>query len=185
MDYPRIDDVTFEETAERLKVVLPVRRQWPYLLIYSVLMLVWLGVTVWMLVLLFDTSRGEMPTAFLVVWAIILLVWAYLWYRLGRFVWRWWQYFAADREILFVNSTTLIVRRPFSMLGVTDAYAMEHVSPFYYSDKHQSVAFDYGSRGGLFGHGLAQPAARELIAALNRRFFPHAVDDEDEEDDAV
>lgn len=183
MRYPRIDDVTFEETPERLKVVLPVRRQWPYLLVYSVLMLVWLGATVWMLVLLFGAPRGNMSLAFLVVWAIILLIWAYLWYRLGRFVWRWWQYFAANREILFVSPTTLIVRRPFSLLGVTDAYALEHVSPFYYSEKVGAVAFDYGSRGGLFGQGLEPPAAQQLITALNRRFFPHALDDgvDDEE----
>ncbi|NLF63802.1 MAG: hypothetical protein GX579_04305 [Chloroflexi bacterium] len=181
MNYPDIAGVTFEETPERLKVVLPVRRQWPYLLVYSVLMLTWLGATVWMLTLLFGVSRGDMSVRFLIVWVIILLIWAYLWYRLGSFVWRWWQYFAATREILLVSPATLIVRRPLSLLGVTDAYAMEHVSPFYYSEKNGAVAFDYGSRGGLFGLGLERPAAQELIAALNRRFFPHALDEDDEE----
>lgn len=180
MKYPRIADVTFEETPERLKVVLPVRRQWPYLLVYSALLLIWLGATVWMLVLLFGASRGDMSVAFLVVWVIILLIWAYLWYRLGSFVWRWWQYFVADREILFMSPAMLIVRRPLSLLGVTDAYSMEHVSPFYYSEKYGAVAFDYGSRAGLFGQGLEPPAAQELIAALNRRFFPHALEDDDE-----
>lgn len=181
MNYPDIAGVTFEETPERLKVVLPVRRQWPYLLVYSVLMLTWLGATVWMLTLLFGVSRGDMSVRFLIVWVIILLIWAYLWYRLGSFVWRWWQYFAATREILLVSQATLIVRRPLSLLGVTDAYAMEHVSPFYYSEKNRAVAFDYGSRGGLFGLGLERLAAQELINVLNRRFFPNALDDDDEE----
>jgi len=181
MNYPDIAGVTFEETPERLKVVLPVRRQWPYLLVYSVLMLTWLGATVWMLTLLFGVSRGDMSVRFLIVWVIILLIWAYLWYRLGSFVWRWWQYFAATREILLVSPATLIVRRPLSLLGVTDAYAMEHVSPFYYSEKNRAVAFDYGSRGGLFGLGLERLAAQELINVLNRRFFPNALDDDDEE----
>src|SRR5690606_33442048 len=116
MNYPDIAGVTFEETPERLKVVLPVRRQWPYLLVYSVLMLTWLGATVWMLTLLFGVSRGDMSVRFLIVWVIILLIWAYLWYRLGSFVWRWWQYFAATREILLVSPATLIVRRPLSLL---------------------------------------------------------------------
>ena len=83
MNYPDIAGVTFEETPERLKVVLPVRRQWPYLLVYSVLMLTWLGATVWMLTLLFGVSRGDMSVRFLIVWVIILLIWAYLWYRLA------------------------------------------------------------------------------------------------------
>jgi hypothetical protein len=183
MIYPRIDNVTFEETAERLKVVLPVRRQWPYLLVYSALMITWIAATVWMLSLLFRTSRGGMSTVYLVVWAIILLIWSYFWYRLGRFVWRWWQYFAADREILFLDPAVLIVRRPFSLLGVTDAYSREHVSPFYYHERHKAVAFDYGSRGGLFGQGLQRADAQELIAALNRRFFPQALDDEDDGED--
>ena len=68
MNYPDIAGVTFEETPERLKVVLPVRRQWPYLLVYSVLMLTWLGATVWMLTLLFGVSRGDMSVRFLIVW---------------------------------------------------------------------------------------------------------------------
>ncbi|MDT8307232.1 MAG: hypothetical protein RRC07_14970 [Anaerolineae bacterium] len=173
-------DITVEETGDRLKVVLPLRRQWPFLLVYSVLLVTWLVVTVWMLVLLFQTQRGSMSTFFLVVWALILLVWAFLWYRLGRFVWRWWQYYAATREIVFVDPSLLIVRRPLSLLGVTDAYAMEHVTPFYYSEQHAAIAFDYGTRGATFGQGLPKQDARQLIAALNRRFFPHALLDEEE-----
>jgi hypothetical protein len=182
MSYSPFDQVTFEETPERLKVVLPLRRQWPFLLVYSAIMLTWIVVTVWMLVRLFQTSRGDMSLLYVIVWGLILLVWAYLWYRLGRFVWRWWQYYAAVKEILFVNRELLIIRRPLSLLGVTDAYAMEHVSPFYYSEKQKGIAFDYGTRGGLFGQALSLDSAQQLVAGLNRRYFPHALDDDEEDD---
>lgn len=181
MRFPEIDDVVFDDSGERLKVIIPLRRNAVYLGVYSVLLLVWLGATIWMLSLLFDTSRGQMTTTFLIVWVIILLIWAYIWYRLGRSVWRWWQYYMATREVILVDDEILIVRRPLSLLGVTDAYDMEHVSPFYYSEKHDAVAFDYGSRGGLFGSYLGRIEAGQLIAILNARFYPHASDVSDEE----
>lgn len=174
MNFPDIQDVEFDTVDERLKVVMPVERSWPYFLVYSILLLAWIGVTIWMLSLLFGTSPSQLPTQFLIVWIIVLLIWAYIWYRLGRSVWRWWQYYAATREVLFVDSEILIVRRPLSLLGVTDAYGMEHVSPFYYNDAHESVAFDYGSRGGLFGSGIGRRDAQRLIHYLNDRFHPHA-----------
>ena len=73
--------------------------------------------------------------------------------------------------MLFLDGQTLIVRRPLSLAGVTDAYDMRHVSPFYYQEKHEAIAFDYGSRGGLFGTGLARPEAEALIGVLNGRYF--------------
>lgn len=180
MNFPDIQDVQFDTVDERLKVVMPVERSWPYLVVYSVLLLAWVGVTIWMLSLLFGTSMSDLPTTFMIVWIIILLIWAYIWHRLGRSVWRWWQYYAATREVLFIDREILIVRRPLSLLGVTDAYGMEHVSPFYYSEKHDSVAFDYGSRGGLFGGGIARQDAQLLIRYLNDRFHPHAGELEDD-----
>ena len=179
MSFPLIDKVQFDTLDERLKVVMPVQRNWAYLGVYSVLLVSWIGVTVWMLALLFGTSVSELSTQFVIVWILILLVWAYVWYRLGRSVWRWWQYYAATREVLFIDKDVLIVRRPLSLLGVTDAYDMEHVSPFYYNEKHRSVAFDYGSRRSLFGNGIARQSAQRLIKYLNDRFFPHAGETDD------
>jgi hypothetical protein len=184
---PTINKVAFEEQENRLKVMMPLQRHWPYFIIYSILLLIWVGATAWMLGLLlgqiFRRSGPSMTTLFLIVYIIIILVWTYLWYRLGKNVWRYWQYYTAMREILFIDGHTLIVRRPLSILGVTDAYDMRHVSPFYYSDKNQAIAFEYGSRGGLFGQGLGREEADQLIAALNERFYPHAqqVEDLDEE----
>ena len=174
--FPEIEHVQFDTVEDRLKVVMPLERDRLYLAIYTALLITWLGTTVWMGSLLVGAQTSDLPTQFVVVWIIILLIWAYIWYRLGRMVWRWWQYYAATREVLFVDDHVLIVRRPLSLLGVTDAYAMEHVSPFYYSEKHQSVAFDYGSRGGLFGSGIERRGADMLIDYLNARFYPHATD---------
>lgn len=176
MTYPRLQDVEFDTVDERLKVIMPLRRKMPFLLVYSILLLAWTVATVWMLVLLFTTSLSELTTQFVVVWAIILLIWAYVWYRLGRSVWRWWQYYAAQREVLFIDKEILIIRRPLSLLGVTDAYDMQHVSPFYYQEEHKAIAFDYGSRGGLFGEGVARDQAQQLIRFLNGRFFPQSVE---------
>lgn len=181
MNYPQLSNVQFDTVDERLKVVMPLERNKLYLAIYSVLLGAWLAVTIWMLTLLFGTSLGELTTQFLVVWIIILIIWAYVWYRLGRSVWRWWQFYMAQREVLFVDSEILIIRRPLSLLGVTDAYDMAHVSPFYYQDEHEAVAFNYGSRGGLFGQGISRREAEDLIEYLNERFFPGAGDMDDYE----
>lgn len=180
MKTPEFEDVHFDTVDDRLKIVMPLQRKWPFLVVYSILLLAWIGVTGWMLALLFGASVSELSTQFVIVWVIILLIWAYVWYRLGRSVWRWWQHYAAQREVLFIDQKILIIRRPLSLLGVTDAYDMEHVSPFYYSDRHGAVAFDYGSRGGLFGDGLSPQDAQRLINYLNRRFYPQATLPDDE-----
>lgn len=176
MTFPHIQNVEFEPDAERLKVTLPAERHHLFLGLYSILLLAWIGVTIWMISLLFETSISDLPTMFLIVWILILLVWAYVWYRLGRSVWYWWQYYAATREILFIDKELLIVRRPLSLIGVTDAYDMEHVGPFYYSEKNDSIAFDYGSRAGQFASSLTPEEASQLAKALNRRFFPEALE---------
>lgn len=171
---PPIENVEYEDSAERVRVVMPVERHPLFLAVYTILFLVWIGVTFWMLIGIFDTPIRALPLGFSVVWVVILLIWAYVWYRLGRHVWRWWQYHAASREILYVYDDLLVVRRPLSIFGVTDGYDMEHVGQFYYSDEHKAVTFSYGSRGGFFGHALPPADARRLIALLNRRFFSGA-----------
>lgn len=184
MDLPSISNIEFEDTPERLKVAMPLIRNWPFFVLYSVMLLGWVGVTGWMLGLLFRQDIIGLPTLFAIVYVIIVLVWAYIWYRLGKSVWRWWQFYAATRELLFIEPGMLVIRRPLSLLGVTDAYDMRHVGPFRFSEKYNAVAFSYGSRGGLFGTGLTRPEAEQLILALNQRYFPHALlagEDEAEE----
>lgn len=84
----------------------------------------------------------------------------------------------ADREILFINREELVVRRPVSILGLTDAYDMQYVEPFGYDEQFNGMAFKYGSRFVLVGLGLTRPEADSLMTLLNRRFFP---DDDDED----
>ncbi len=177
---PIIRNVHFEQSPDRLKVVLPVKRHWPWLILFSLLMLFWLIGFVWGIVFTIrDVAfSGE---RFAIVFTIMLLIWLYIWYRLGKILWKQWQYYTANREILFINKEHLIIRRPVSMLGITDAYDMEHVSPFYYNLEHHCLSFAYGSQRIDFGYGLEANSASLLATTLNDQYFP-ALDDDDDED---
>lgn len=178
MNYPTIEHIEFEENDERLKITMPVERNWPLFGAYCFLLLLWVGATGWMLGLLFRQSLSSLPGFFLIVYLILLLIWIYIWWRLGRMVWRWWQYYAATRELFFVYKDMVIVRRPLSLLGVTDAYDRRHAEHYYFSDKHQAIAFNFGSRGVLFGGSLPRTSADQLIFWLNSRYFPHVFEEE-------
>jgi hypothetical protein len=170
-NFPQIGDVVFEQGAERLKIVLPERRNWPVVALFSLLLIVWLVGLVWMFIFTFRDVMGA-GERFTFAFSVMMLIWLYIWYRLGRIIWGRWQYYMANREILFINEEELIVRRPVSILGLTDAYGMDHVSPFYYSDKHHCPAFDYGYQHVYFGQKLPEIAAKSLVGFLNGRFFP-------------
>jgi len=172
---PSIENIQFEENDERLKVVLPVKKHWVYLVLYSVMLLTWVGMFIVGLVFTWQTAFSGARFAF--VFTVMLLVLLYLLYVLGRLVWGQWQYYAANREILFVHSDMLIVRRPVSILGITTAYDRAHVTPFYFSEKHNCPAFDYGHQHVFFGQDLLPDPAGRLIGYLNARYYPH-YDDE-------
>lgn len=173
---PSIDNIQFEENNERLKVILPVKNQWVYLVLYSVMLLAWLGMFIFGLVFTWQTAFSGARFAF--VFTVMLLVLLYLLFVLGRIVWGQWQYYAANREILFVHKEMLIVRRPVSIFGITTAYDRSHVTPFYYSEKHNSLAFDYGHQHVYFGQDLPPDPAGRLIGYLNARYYPHHDEDE-------
>jgi hypothetical protein len=168
--------IQFEETPERLKFSWPLRRQGFLLGLFSLTLLVWLVMLVGMAIYLVRDVMlaGE---RFSFVFSVMLLIWLAVWIWFGRVLWRRWQYYAANREILFINQEQMIIRRPVSILGLTDGYDMQHVSPFYYSDKHHCPVFDYGYQHVYFGHALPQDDAEKLVGALNGRFFPHLDDD--------
>ncbi|MFN2106753.1 MAG: hypothetical protein ACK2UJ_17900 [Candidatus Promineifilaceae bacterium] len=175
---PIIRDVHFEQTPERVKIVLPAQRRPLWLLVYSVLLVIWLVGLIWGIVFTIKdvAFSGE---RYAIVFTIMLLIWLYIWYRLGRLLWEQWQSFAARREILFVESDRLIIRRPVSLLGITDAFNMEHVSRFYFSEEELCPGFDYGSRRIYFGRGLDEPSARLLIKTLNEICFDYGDDGDD------
>jgi hypothetical protein len=162
---PKVGRVRFEQNPERLKVVLPVQRNWLLFALFTVCLLVWAVMLVGVLVMMIR-ERYEL------VLTIMLLVWLVIWLRLGQVLWGRWQYYTADREILFVNKEDLIVRRPVSILGATDTYDMKYVSPLYYNEKHRCPAFDYAHQHVYFGHGLTPDEANKLIETLNARYFP-------------
>ncbi len=168
--WTNIDGIEIEEDAERLKIVWPVARNWLLFALFSTSMIVWIVLLAGMAAAIFRGQYGFLLTTMLVIW---LLIWAWF----GRVLWARWQYVAATREILFIDEARLIIRRPVSILGMTDAYDMTHVSPFYISDKFHCIAFDYGFQRVCFGQSVPDESAQKLVQALNGRFFPHADDD--------
>lgn len=149
---------------------MPVVRQTGFLIVYNVLLLVWIAMMVAGLVLTIRTAFSGERYSF--VFTILLLILLYILYRFGKFL-RWqWGFFTANREILFLNKERLIIRRPVSIFGPTDAYDMQYVSPFYTAAATGSPAFKYGNHEVLFGQALAETAAGQLVDALNRLYFP-------------
>ncbi|MCL4868541.1 MAG: hypothetical protein KJ063_06225 [Anaerolineae bacterium] len=170
--------ITFEENENRLKIILPVKRSPFYVGLYTALLLIWAAATIWVIIQAFDIPQRDIPLTSKITLFFIWAVWMAVWLWLGRRIWRWWQFNIADREILFLNKEELIVRRPVSILGLTDVYDLKHVEPFVYDEKFNSLAFKYGSRFVLCGLGLTLTETQALISWLNRRFFPE-LDDED------
>jgi hypothetical protein len=158
--------VTFEEDLDRLKVVIPLRINWPLLLLFTFTMLIWLAMLIIVLVYI---VRG-MSTNF--VLTILLVLWMIIWFLFGRFLFARWQYYAANREILFVDEEQLILRRPVSILGITTSYDINHITPFYFSDKHRCAAFDYAYLHVYFGRSMDEETSLILIDDLNQRYFP-------------
>ncbi|MCA9957400.1 MAG: hypothetical protein R3E31_26095 [Chloroflexota bacterium] len=177
--FPQISNITFAENEERLKVVLPLRRQWVLFILFTISMLIWVGMIVVVAVFL---VRDVLPQRerYTFILTVMMLVWLALWYYLGKVLWKRWQYYTADREILFVSKEMLIVRRPVSILGITDAYDMQYVNPFYYNHEHHCLVFDYGSQRIYFGEQLAEEDAHRLLKYLNHRFFPYHDDEDDD-----
>ena len=106
------------------------------------------------------------------VLTVILLLWLLVWLWFGRFLWTRWQFHAANREVLFIESEQLIIRRPVSILGLTWVYDISHIEGLYYSEQHRCPAFDYAYQHVYFGRSLAEDQAKSLIEELNRRRFP-------------
>jgi hypothetical protein len=175
---PQINDVHIEQTEDRTKVVLPTRRQLLPLLLFSFLLIVWIVCFIWGFVFIIrDVAfSGE---RYAIVFTIMLLIWLYIWYRLGRILWQQWQYYAAPREILFIEEDRLIVRRPVSVMGTTDAYDMDYVSRFYFSEEQSCPGFDYGSKRIYFGRGLNEQSSKKLVQAINELRFDYDFDDDE------
>ena len=171
LHFPKTETIVFESLEDRLKITIPEVRNWLVVGLFSLLLLVWLVGFIWMAIFTFRDVMGA-GERFTFAFSVLMLIWLYIWYRLGKVVWARWQYYMANREIIFINQEELILRRPVSILGLTDAYGMSHVTPFYYSEKHHCPAFDYGYQHVYFAHKLPEDEAKQLVDFLNGRFFP-------------
>ena len=185
-----LDHITIEESDNRTKIVIPLKRDQIFWGIYTILLLGWFVGSIWAVVALIRSWRAgqfqQIDPAFLVVYIIILLSLAAGWYWVGKRIWRNWQYHSANREILFFYTDKLIVRRPLSLLGLTEAYDLSYVTPFRFDTKVASLAFDYGTYRVPVGISLGEDEAHALKQLINERFFPHHdQDDEDDEDDLL
>lgn len=165
-----ISDVHFEQSPERLKVVLPIKRHWPYLILYSILALLWIVMMVWGAIYLLQILFSSQSYRF--IFALMIAVLLVILFRFGKFLFRQWATYLSAREILFINLEELIVRRPVSIFGNTDVYDMAHVTPFYEAANPPSLAFDYGYRHIHLGEALAPEARRALRDHLNHTYFP-------------
>ena len=174
-----IGRITLEDQPEWLKIVMPIKRNWLLFVVFSAALVVWLAFVVGMVLFLIrDVIMAGERFAF--AFAVILLIWLAIWLWVGKIVWRRWQYYAANREIMFINQERLILRRPVSIWGLTDAFAMEHVRPFTVSQRHSCPTFDYGSQKVYFGASLTDAEAAQLTKTLNTRYFRGYDPDDDE-----
>lgn len=167
---PIISDVHFEQSTDRLKVVMPNKRNWPYLILYTTLALSWAVMMIWGIIFMIQILWSGQSYRF--VFAIIISILLLILFRFGKFLLRQWAYYMSSREILFLNSEELIVRRPVSIWGNTDVYGMEHITHFYEAPNPPALAFDYGYRHIYIGEALTTEARRSLRRHLNQTYFP-------------
>ena len=164
-----------EEADGKLKVTITIRRNWLFLIVYSVAILVWIAMVA---VVISYLLRGWSNRFVL---TILLLLWLLIWFWLGRFLLNRWQYQFASRELIFIDDEQLILRRPVSLFGLTSTYDRQHVSQFYLSDKHNCPAFDYAYAHVYFGQSLESESSRNLVRDLNDKYFPEESNDDGSE----
>jgi signal transduction histidine kinase len=182
MIYPVIKNISFSENEERLKIAHPLPRHWLYFITLSLMLVAWIYLVVGAIVFAIRdiTFSGE---RYAFVFTVMILIFLWIMYYLGKLVYRQWSFYTANREILFINPELLIIRRPISIFGITDAYDMQHVRPFFYNDDTNSPAFTYGSRTVFFGNDLPREDAERLMSYINTRFFPEQLYDDEDEDE--
>lgn len=172
---PMISGIHFEQMPDKLKVVLPVKRYWLFLIIYTLLVLMWLGMMAYGVIFLVRIILAG--AAYRFVFAVMILIMLFVLFRFGRFLFKQWAEYLSNREILFIDSQELIVRKPVSIWGNTSVYDMAFVSPFFRSNTQEALAFNYGSHHVYIGKGLASEAQEALGNFLNRSYFAERLDE--------
>jgi hypothetical protein len=116
---------------------------------------------------------------FALAFVFLLFIFLFVLYRLGKMIWRQWQYYVAAREILFLYEDHMVVRRPVSLFGITTGYSRAHIRPFDYDEAQHGPALEYGSVYVLIAQTVSRPESEALIRFLNGRYFPDYEDDDD------
>ncbi len=176
--YPKIPGISFEEDEKRLKVVLPVSKNWFLLIIYSILLLT--GVVLFVGGIIFGFRIATSGERFAFWFTVMILIFLLVMYQLVKYIFEQWQFNVTNREIIFVNAEEMIIRRPVSILGITTTYDRSYVKPISYSEKYKALAFYYGSQPVLFAKNLPSTLTTPLANYLNDRYFPDYDDDDDE-----
>jgi len=170
---PRMSEIQIEETEDETKIILPVRRNWLLVGLFSVSLVIWVVGLVIIVVSMFDEGRTAVLNC-------MVLIWLALWGFMGKSLWKQWQRYISPREILFLAADRLTLRRPVSMLGSTDAYDRAHLTPFIYDDERNAISFDYANHRVSFGHTLPLADAQQIVEQLNTLYFPDWDEDEEE-----
>ncbi len=160
-----MDEIQIEKMDDETKITLPVRRKWWLVGLFSLSLVIWLVGLVVIVLSMFDEGRTAVLNCMVMIW---ILLWGFM----GKALWNQWQRYVSPREILFFSNDILILRRPVSIFGFTDAYDRKQMTPFVYDKDRCAVTFTYGSHLIPFAHTLPAADAQQLVQQLNTLYFP-------------
>jgi hypothetical protein len=168
------------DEVSRLRVTIPVRRNW-FVVVFLPLWLIGWGVgevSVLTKVLNDPPTGGEGP---------FVLVWLVMWNIIGPVFTAFWLWNIAGKEIVALDDEFLTVRYALGPVGWTRRFDRREVvdlrmSPPATADFRSlswwpgggMIAFDYGARTYRFASGLDEAEAKQVAADLRRRLEPPA-----------
>lgn len=167
-----MDTIQYKTDPDKLTIILPIKRNWLLLTVLTIALIVWIGMTISIFVFLFQEWRGW-------ILSVMLVVWLFIWYFVGRTLWDRWKYYAADQEHLYFEKDILILHRQAFVFSITDGYDRQYVKPLHINEQTQSLSFAYGSRRIDFGYNISQEEIPTLIKTANQFYFPNWDDDEE------
>lgn len=169
---PHMSEIQIDAHEDKTKIILPVRRNRLLVGLFSIALIIWLVTLVIIALSMFDEGRTAVLNC-------MVLVWLVLWGFIGKSLSQQWQRSISPREVLFLAADRLILRRPVSIFGSTDAYDRAHLTPFKYDNDRHAISFDYANHRIAFGHTLPVADAQQTVQQLNTLYFP----DWEEEDE--
>jgi hypothetical protein len=166
------------DEVSRLRVTIPVRRNWFLVFFLPVWLIGWVAgeVSVLTKVLNDPPSGGE---------GLFLIVWLVAWNVIGPLFTFFWLWNLAGKEIVTLDDEALTVRSALGPAGWTRNFDRHEVADVRVSPPATAefrslawwpgggmIAFDYGARTHRFGGGLDEAEAKQVAAELRRRLEP-------------